>query len=99
VADYLLKHGIRYLAYSYGDEATFSRTIFGDRLKPNVNVWLRQGARIAFDFQDNAYQLGETRKKLYDNGEMFLIDLEQRTSSPLRKPAEQVPSIRAAAAL
>jgi hypothetical protein len=76
LADYLVQHGIRYLAYSYGDEATFSRAQFGSRLEPRVNIWIRRGAEIAFDFQDNALTLGKSRKKLYDNGRMFVLDLE-----------------------
>jgi hypothetical protein len=75
LADYFVHLGIRYLAYSYADEATFSRAEFGNRLKPNVNVWLRVGAQIAFDFQDNVVLLGRTRKKLFDDGRMFAIDL------------------------
>jgi hypothetical protein len=81
LSNYLLAHGIRYLAYSYGDEATFSRTEFKDRLQPDVNVWLRRGAEIAFDFQDNALALGHTRKKLFDDGRMFVLDLASATSS------------------
>jgi hypothetical protein len=75
LADYLLQHGIRYLGYSYGDEATFSRALFSDRLQPKVNIWIRRGAQIAFDFQDNALALGRSRKKLFDNGSMFVLDL------------------------
>ena len=81
LADYLLDHGIRYLAYSYGDEASFSRAEFGNRLDPDVNVWIRKGAQIAFDFQDNAVLLARTRKKLFDNGNMFVLDLATRVSS------------------
>jgi hypothetical protein len=81
LADYLVQHGIRYLAYSYGDEATFSRSLFGSRLLPQVNIWIRRGAEIAFDFQDNALTLGKSRKKLYDNGCMFVLDLESPTAS------------------
>jgi hypothetical protein len=80
LAAYLLHRGIRYLAYSYGDEATFSRAIFGDRLQPEVNIWIRRGAEIAFDFQDNALALGKSRKKLFDNGSMFVLDLETPAS-------------------
>jgi hypothetical protein len=76
LADYLVQHGIRYLAYSYEDEATFSRAQFGSRLEPRVNIWIRRRAEIAFDFQDNALTLGKSRKKLYDNGRMFVLDLE-----------------------
>jgi hypothetical protein len=80
LADYLVQHGIRYLAYSYGDEATFSRALEGGRLQPHVNIWIRRGAEIAFDFQDNVLTLGKSRKKLYDNGCMFVLDLELPTA-------------------
>jgi hypothetical protein len=88
LADYLLQHNIRYLAYSYGDEASFSRALFSDRLEPRVNVWLRRGAQIAFDFQDNIVLLGKSRKKLYDNGSMFMLDL----ATPAQSTAPISPS-------
>jgi hypothetical protein len=83
LADYLLQHGIRYLAYSYGDDAAFSRREYADRLKPHVNIWLRRGAEIGFDFQDNCVLLGKSRKKLYDDGNMFVLDLATPTQSPV----------------
>lgn len=92
LADYLVLHNIRYLAYSYGDEATFSRAEFSIRLEPNVNVWLRKGAQIAFDFQDNVVILGQSRKKLFDNGRMFVLDL----ASPLAPNPTSVASAGAA---
>ncbi|MGC2399494.1 MAG: hypothetical protein WA510_06920 [Acidobacteriaceae bacterium] len=88
VANYLLAHGIRYVAYSYRDEANLSRAVYSDRLDPSVNVWLRRGAQIAFDFQDNLVQLGRTRKKLFDNGQMFVLDL----ASPAQSAAQFMPA-------
>jgi hypothetical protein len=88
LAAYLVQHDIRYLAYSYGDEASFSRALFSDRLAPNVNVWLRRGAQIAFDFQDNVVLLGKSRKKLYDDGSMFVLDL----ATPVQSTAASSPS-------
>jgi len=77
LATYLVGHGIRYLAYSYGDEAGFSRRDLGTRLDPKgrTNAWIREGTQLAFDFQDNLASLGKSRKKLYDDGAMFAIDL------------------------
>jgi len=89
VADYLIQHGIRYLAYSYGDEAAFSRRDYSDRMKPNVNIWLRRGAQIGFDFQDNCVLLGKSRKKLYDDGHMFVLDLATPSQSPLASLAPE----------
>jgi hypothetical protein len=83
LADYLLQHGIRYLAYSYGDEAAFSRHDYHERLNPNVNVWLRRGAEIGFDFQDNCALLGNSRKRLWDDGHMYILDLATPAQSPV----------------
>jgi hypothetical protein len=75
VARYLTEHGIRYIAYSYGDEATFTKELFSGRLSPNVNIWIRRGAEITFDFQDNVVGLGRSRRRLFDDGKMFVVDL------------------------
>jgi hypothetical protein len=94
LADYLLQHGIRYLAYSYGDEAAFSWREYSDRLKPNVNIWLRRGAQIAYDFQDNCVLLGKTRKRLYDDGQMFVLDLATPAQSPVASMAPETSSAK-----
>ena len=87
LADYLVRHDISYLAYSYGDEASFSRALFGDSLALKVNVCLRKGAQIAFDFQDDALALGQRRKKLFPDERMFLwiwVNLFSRTCKHCR---------------
>ena len=98
LSNYLLAHGVRYLAYSYGDEATFSKQEFKDRLQPDVNVWLRRGAEIAFDFQDNAVALGRTKRKLFDNGRMFVLDLAS-PSSPGQDHGAHLDSLHATASM
>lgn len=75
LAQYLIQHDIHYVAYSYGDDANFSRALFGDRLNPQVNVWLRRGAQVTFDFQDNIVELAKSRRRLFDDGKMFVLDL------------------------
>jgi hypothetical protein len=78
LSNYLVRLGIRYLAYSYADEAGFSRAEFTSRLGPNINVWLREQTQMAFNFQDYAVSLSKTRRKLFDNGQMFAIDLDSK---------------------
>ena len=75
IASYLTEHGIRYLAYSYADEATFTKALFSGRLSPNVNIWIRRGAEITFDFQDNVAGLGRSRRRVFDDGKMFVVYL------------------------
>ncbi|MEG4323682.1 MULTISPECIES: hypothetical protein, partial [unclassified Microcoleus] len=71
LADYLVAKSIRYLAYSYGNEANFSRK----NVAPNTPFWLQNQALNAFEFQDSLQKLGETRKRIYDEGGNFVIDL------------------------
>jgi hypothetical protein len=75
LADYLLAHSIRYVAYSYWDQAAFARADFQNRLDPSMNAWIRTEAQNAFDYQDNMDALGATRKRIFDDGKNFVLDL------------------------
>jgi hypothetical protein len=77
LADYLVSKSIRYVAYSYANEANFPRKSLAGRLeiKPQVSFWLRNQALNTFEFQDSLQKLGKTRKRIYDDGENFVIDL------------------------
>ena len=75
LADYLVSPSIRYVAYSYANEANFPRHFFEPRLIPNKNKWLENQALNTFEFQDSLQKLGESRKRIYDDGEKFVIDL------------------------
>ena len=75
LARYLLQHGIRYVAYSYRTQAGFSRSLYGDRLAPTVNAWIRTQAQHAFDFQDNLETLSRSRRIIFDDGQNWVLDL------------------------
>jgi len=75
LANYLTSKSIRYVGYSYASEAGFSKKEFGGRLRSIAPVWLRTVARHSFDFQENLKALGKTRKRIYDDGNKFVLDL------------------------
>jgi len=75
LARYLCDQSVRYVAYSYRTQANFSRRKFAYRLDPSEFPWTRTQARHAFDFQDNLTELGETRRRIFDNGDVFVLDL------------------------
>jgi hypothetical protein len=75
VADYLVSQSIRYVAYSYANEANHSRKDFEDRLSPEWPFWLQNQTLNTFEFQESLQKLGESRKRIYDDGENFVIDL------------------------
>ncbi|NET58677.1 MAG: hypothetical protein F6K47_21735 [Symploca sp. SIO2E6] len=78
LADYLSSKSIRYVAYSYASEANFPFEDLQKRLSPETDTWTRTQAQHTFDFQDNLKQLGDTRKRIYDDGENFVLDLLSR---------------------
>ena len=77
LADYLTGQGLRYLAYSYANQAGFSHQAYADRIGPDAHPWIRSESKCTFDFQDNIDELRKTRKALYDDGDICLIDLAQ----------------------
>jgi hypothetical protein len=81
LADYLLGQHIRYIAYSYGDEAGYSRAVMGDRLNLDKRDWTYNTATYVFDFQDNLRELGRTRRRVYDDGRIWVIDLSRQVGT------------------
>jgi hypothetical protein len=75
LAEYLRSKGIKYVSYSYSDEGGFSKNQFKYRLDPVKDRMERMQARFLFDFQDNLMQLSRTKKRIYDDGNIFVLDL------------------------
>ncbi|MBW8015192.1 MAG: hypothetical protein FVQ82_03325 [Planctomycetes bacterium] len=80
VADYFTLNSIRYIAYSYANEAGFSKKTFGHRLQRPAESWINVTAKKTFDFQDNLAELMKTRKLIYDDGDICIIDLQQKAN-------------------
>jgi hypothetical protein len=79
LADYLTSHSIKYVAYSYAKEAAYSKSFLSSQIYTD-NTWLRNQADNAWDFQANLKELGNTRKRIYDDGDIFILDLSIRAS-------------------
>jgi hypothetical protein len=79
LARYLTSKSIRYVAYSYGGEAT-------RRGLPTYFPWFKIQLLYSYDFEDNVDGLAKTRKHLYDDGNSFVLDLMQwSTDTPARE--------------
>jgi hypothetical protein len=80
LAAYFKQQGIRYLAYSYATAAGAGRTPEEKEKKlekfRRLNPWSLHQVGTVFKFQDLLVELGKTRRRLYDDGDMFLLDLE-----------------------
>jgi hypothetical protein len=72
LADYLAKKSIRYLAYS---SWSLNHPADVDTSGPGLSSWFRLQSQLSHDFRDNVQQLAKTRKKLYGDGENFVLDL------------------------
>jgi hypothetical protein len=79
LAEYLCARSVRYVAYSYRTEAAFTREAFGYRLGfgPGTDPWSRAQARHTLDFQANLAELGQDRLRIYDDGDVFVLDLDR----------------------
>ncbi|MBA7465090.1 hypothetical protein ES707_00252 [subsurface metagenome] len=80
VANYLISQGIRYIMYSYGDEGVRERGAFLHHLKHTPDTWVKQQALFTLRFHDDLDEMGVTRKRIYDNGQIFVIDLYAKVS-------------------
>jgi len=78
VAAFLLGQDIRYLIYSYKNKANYSRAFFQFNLDPSVGRVMNRQAGLAFAFQDDLTELGQTRAHLFDDGYFYVLDLAHR---------------------
>ncbi|MCH8342743.1 MAG: hypothetical protein IH983_02020 [Planctomycetes bacterium] len=82
LAQYLLSKSIRYVIYAYGTEAGTTREEFGFMLEKGEPIWHRTIIGHTFDLQDNLSQLANTRTRIYDDGEVFVLDLASSAVQP-----------------
>lgn len=80
MADYFLSQHIKYMAYSYGNEANFTRQLCASMLRAHVNPLLHAQTENSFAFQDYLMELSKTRKKIYDDGKNFVLDLSVKNN-------------------
>lgn len=78
LAQYFVTKGIKYVAYSYGNEANFKRASVSSMLRPHVNPLLRTETQHSLDFQDNLMSLYKTREIVYDDGKNFVLNLSHK---------------------
>ena len=72
LGNYLVSKSIRYIAYS---SWSLNHPADVDTSGPGLSSWFRLQSQLSHDFRDNVQQLAKTRKKLYEDGENFVLDL------------------------
>ena len=74
LVNYLGSEGIRYIAYYYGETAAIKESL-SSRLGSTTNAWIRTEAEHAIDFDDDMTIIGNQRERIYDDGNVFVLDL------------------------
>jgi hypothetical protein len=68
----LVLKSIRYIAYS---SWSLNHPPDVDTSEPGLSSWFRLQSQLSHGFRDNVQQLAKTRKRLYEDGENFVLDL------------------------
>ena len=76
---YLISNKIRYIAFSYKSQLGLSKEstdyyINGSNWR-GYNIWLKKEVENTLEFQKNLNKLGLTNKKIYDDGNNYILDL------------------------
>ena len=83
LAQFLLAHGVRYLAYTYADGASETDGAAAEQsANPRNSQWIRSEAEIVLAAHHQYEQLGQTRRHLYEDGHSFLLDLADPLPAP-----------------
>ena len=82
VSAYLLNNHIRYVAYSYKDQAGYPVIDNLWRLKPDRPYLHRVTERAKVALDRVLGELGASRKRVFDDGELFVVDLKTPAALP-----------------
>lgn len=87
LAQFLLAHGIRYLAYSYADGASETdQAAAGQSANGHNSQWIRAEAEMVLAAHRQYEELGWTRRRLYDDGHSFVLDLAAPAAAGVTNP-------------
>jgi uncharacterized membrane protein YhaH (DUF805 family) len=76
---YLRRQSVRYVMYSYSDEASYGRIDAGESLKAGGNAYDDRARKLAeynIAFRDHLSALAQQGAKVFDDGVVFVLDLE-----------------------
>jgi hypothetical protein len=82
LANYLLAHHLRYLVYNYAYFAGFYQESSHVITDASRTQWIHSQAKIALGSHQQYAELARTRRRLYDDGNMYVLDLATPATSP-----------------
>ncbi len=78
LADYLKRCGIRYVAYSYHDGVELTDEAAAYTMHdPRATQWIHSENALQLDAHHQYEELAQTRKHVFDDGRLFVLDLKQ----------------------
>lgn len=80
LARYLLAHHIRYLAHSYSEDVAEQSHFLSVMHDKSITQWLRSESATGFDSHRQYLELARTRRHLYDDGSLYVLDLATRAA-------------------
>jgi hypothetical protein len=86
LAKYLLANNLRYLVYSYADFAGFDQAAPHVISDPTRTQWIHSEAKITLRSHQQYVELAQTRRRLYDDGQMYVLDLATPAQIPQNQP-------------
>jgi len=77
LADYLRSQSIQYVIYTFGDEAGYPYAKYKHRLKWHYGYFsrVRKLSQYTFLFQTRLLEMAHRYQKIYDDGQVFVLDL------------------------
>ena len=75
LARYLLSHRIRYLAHSYSTDQKDRSHLLSVMHDKSITQWIRSEDEMVLDSHDQYAELARTRRHLYDDGSLYVLDL------------------------
>jgi hypothetical protein len=85
LAEYLLSHSIRYLAYTYTGNVQLSDCLRVSTNPVHRSGWLTVEYESYLLANKQYLELGQSRRKIYDDGKVFILDLSIRAVPPALK--------------
>lgn len=81
LASYLLSHHIRYLAHSYSRDESGQAYLISVINNKSITQWIRSECKMMLDSHRQYRDLAKTRRHLYDDGSLYVLDLATRSGS------------------
>jgi hypothetical protein len=75
LAKYLLANKIRYLVFSYADAVIFDEVAVQVLHDPSRTQWIKSEQAISLRSHQQYAELAHSRNHLYDDGQMYILDL------------------------